>query len=276
MVYLGSKRKYVKDLVPIIQKKIEDENITVFIDCTCGGGNLTDKIDCKKVYGIDLSPTLIGLHKAAQEDFDKIPKEGSRELWDSNYSCYKKLISLLKVKKFSQLTKEDFDAIGKDKDKLYEIGAIEWYGSYSNGGFPRGFAKNTATRNYYNEAYRNHKAQSEEENYKKINFVCGDYEEEVTKILSNLEPEDKVLIYMDMPYKDTKTYSISPKFDYYRAYEWIKKTSKVVPIFVSEQELTPEFDKFLIFEKEAKRTNGRDNNFKATEKLWLVDRRDEK
>lgn len=275
MVYMGSKEKHLKDLIPIIQKKIDDENFTVFIDCCAGGANLTDKINCENVYGIDLSPTLISLHQQAQKDFSLIPEDGSREMWDENYSCYKKLVSILKTKKFSQFTEEDFKLIGKEKDKFYEIGAIEWYASFSRGGFPRGYAKNTEKRNYYKEAYRNHQKQIENENYKKINFLCGDYEEKVNEIINSYPEGTKIMVYVDMPYKNTKPYSIAPKFDYFRMYEWIKNIAKTCPVFVSEQELTAEFDKYLIFEKETKRTCGRLEHTDATEKLWLVDRRDE-
>lgn len=76
MVYMGSKRKYCKYIVPIIQKYIDEHNIVQFIDCFCGGANLADKINCKRVICNDLSPTLIALHKQAQEDFSKIPEEG--------------------------------------------------------------------------------------------------------------------------------------------------------------------------------------------------------
>jgi adenine-specific DNA methylase len=46
MTYMGSKRKYCKYIVPIIQKYIDEHNITVFADVFCGGANLTDKIQC--------------------------------------------------------------------------------------------------------------------------------------------------------------------------------------------------------------------------------------
>lgn len=50
MVYMGSKRRFAKDIVPIIQKYIDENNITEFYDCFCGGANLGDKIICKKLY----------------------------------------------------------------------------------------------------------------------------------------------------------------------------------------------------------------------------------
>lgn len=87
MTYSGSKAKLKNDIPPIINKYIKDNNITTFIDCCCGGVNLADKIICENLYAIDLSPTLIGLHKQAQKDFSKISTEGSREEWDRCYSA---------------------------------------------------------------------------------------------------------------------------------------------------------------------------------------------
>lgn len=65
MVYMGSKRRYAKDIVPIIQEYIDKNKITTFVDCFCGGGNLIDKIHCDTLIANDLSPTLIALHKMA-------------------------------------------------------------------------------------------------------------------------------------------------------------------------------------------------------------------
>lgn len=62
MVYMGSKRRYAKDIVPIIQKYINENGIKIFVDAFCGGGNLVDKINCETVIANDLSPTLIALH----------------------------------------------------------------------------------------------------------------------------------------------------------------------------------------------------------------------
>ena len=41
MKYMGSKRKYWKDIVPIIQRYINEHNIEVFIDAFVGAANLS-------------------------------------------------------------------------------------------------------------------------------------------------------------------------------------------------------------------------------------------
>lgn len=266
MVFLGSKNKYKNDIPPIINKYIKDNNITTFIDCFCGGANLTDKIICDNIHAIDLSPTLISLHKAAQEDFSLIPKDCDREKWDSTYAAWKRMKKIFDNKKFKDFTEEDFNLIGVP---LHEIGCIEWYASYSRGGFPRGYAKNTSTRNFYKEARKNHKEQSETDTYKKINFICDSYE----NIADIFKDSKNTLLYCDAPYKDTTAYAISKNFNYFRYYNWLKEISKIFPVFVSEQYLPPEFDKYVIWKKDVKKTCGHDHDFKATETLWLIDNR---
>lgn len=270
MTFMGSKNKYKNDIPPIINKYIQDNNIKFFIDCTCGGANLTDKIICENVYAIDLSPSLIGLHQQAQKDFSKIPIDGNREMWDNSYAAWKRMKQILDIKSFEDFTEDDFNKIVMP---LYEIGCMEWYASFSNGGFPRGYAKNSSTRNYYQEAWRNHKKQSETDRYKAISFLCGDYQNIIAKYINNIQNMDTIL-YIDPPYKDTKPYAISKNFNYMRLYQWLKIISEKIPIFVSEQYLPSEFDKFKIWEKEVKRTSGSNNNFKAKETLWLIDRRE--
>ena len=78
---------------------------------------------------------------------------------------------------------------------------------------------------------------------------------------------------MTLRIKNTAGYGISKNFDYTRLYNWLSNISKTYPIFVSEQSLPEEFDKYKIWEKETNRTCGTSNNFKAKETLWLIDRR---
>lgn len=257
MVYMGSKRKYCKDIVPIIQKYIDEHNITTFVDAFCGGANLADKIKCENVIANDLSPTLIAIHKKVQSNPSEVPEHCTREDWDTAYNDWK-------------IIKKTMDE-GYEHPKVettypyWKIGAIEWYASFSNGGFPRGYAKPSHDRDYYNEAYRNHQKQSQEENYKKIHFQQGDYRF-IVSCHSGAWPN--TLVYCDSPYKGTKPYAINPKFNFEEYYDWLRIASQYYPIFISEQEMPEDFP--VIWEKDVKRTAGKDNNFKAIEKLYLI------
>lgn len=240
MVYMGSKAKYASHIVPILQKAIDDNNITTYIECFVGGANIIDKIKCETRIGYDRSDTLIALLTQAQDDWDQILKDGNRELWDKGKGYVK-------------------DGVMPEDMTLAEIGAMEFFASFSNGGFPRGYAKNTTTRNYYKEAYRNMEAQAPY--LKNIEFKCQSYWE--------LDPNTKnCVIYCDPPYQGTKHYGYanSPKMDYEHFWNWIREISKHNIVYVSEQNAPEDFE--VIWTQEVKRTCGSDNNFKAVEKLF--------
>ena len=256
MVYLGSKKKYVKDIAPIINNYIKENQIEIFIDCFCGGANLADSINCNTVICNDLSPTLIALHQQMQSDSSVIPKHGDREWWDIANAEYRRLLS--NFSKDLEIWKQESFI------PLWKIGAIEWYSSYSRGGFQKGYAKSTATRDYYNEAYRNHLKQSQTDNYKKIQFVQGDYRQ--------LEIPINSLIYCDSPYKSTQGYMIEKDFNFNEYYNWLREKSKFNPIFISEQSMPDDFK--IAWEKtDVKRTLALHEHTKACEKLFFIDNR---
>lgn len=89
MVYMGSKSKYANQIVPILQKAIDDNNVTTYIECFCGGCNIIDKIKCENKYAFDRSDTLIALLDLASKNFDAIPKDGNREMWDKGKAYIK-------------------------------------------------------------------------------------------------------------------------------------------------------------------------------------------
>lgn len=262
MNYMGSKSRICKYIIPIINNYIKENNIENFYDCFTGGGCVADKILCKNVYANDYACDIIELHKTAQTNFDKIPISCNKEEWNEAKDAYKIVLNLLKNKSYSHFTKEDFNKIGMD---LYRIGAIRILASYCSGGFAKGYAKDSKTRKYYNERWRNYKQQSESSNFKKIKFMSSDYKQ--------IKFQPNSVLYCDSPYKGTNSYDIDKNFDFDAYYTWLRETSKIYPIFVSEQNLPEEFDKFLIWQKEHNRTIGVTNNFKVIEKLWLIDDR---
>lgn len=255
MVFMGSKAKYKKYIIPIINKYIRKNNITNFYDIFCGGANLIDDVICENLYANDLSPTLIALHKQMQKDYTIIPETGNRQWWDDAYTDYKRLMKNFEIKE--EIWEKEASM------PLWQIGAIEWYSSFSRGGFPRGYAKTTGGRDYYNEGYRNHLQQFRNSNYKKIHFSQGNYKDLII-------PEN-ALIYADSPYRNTKPYAINPKFNYEEYYNWLREKSKTNPIFISEQEMPNDFE--IVWQMETTRQAGRDHSFKACEKLYFMDNR---
>ena len=241
MVYMGSKAKYAKYIVPILQKTIDENNITTYIECFVGGANIIDKIKCENRYGYDRSDTLIALLSTAAEDFDKVLKDGNRELWDKGKGYVK-------------------DGIMPEDMTLADIGAMEFFASFSSGGFPRGYAKNTESRNYFQEGYRNMEKQAP--NLKGINFKCQNYWE--------LEPVQNAVIYLDPPYQNTKHYGYAnqEKMDYDKFWNWVREISKNNYVFISEQVAPDDFE--VVWTQQVKRTAGKDNNFKAVEKLFKL------
>ena len=240
MVYMGSKAKYAKYIVPILQKTINENNVDTYIECFVGGANIIDKIQCKNKYGFDRSDTLIALLDQASKNFDLISVSGSREMWDKGKAYVK-------------------DGIMPEDMSLADIGAIEFFASYCKGGFPRGYANNTSTRNYYEEARENLRQQAP--NLKGITFKCQNY--------WDLDPNIcNAVIYCDPPYQNTKFYGYTKdKMDYNKFWNWVRNISKNNFVFVSEQNAPEDFK--TIWEQEAIRTVNKSNDFKAMEKLFI-------
>lgn len=236
MVYMGSKSRYAKYIVPILQKIIDTNHIENYIEPFVGGANIIDKIKCKNRYGSDLSESLIALLCAAQNNIEDIPICGSREMWD------------LAKKNSPELT-------------LVERGAIEWFSSYNGRGFPGGYISNT-DRNYYDERYRNLSAQAK--SLKGIEFLCLDY----TSLIENV---DNALIYCDPPYFGTKAYGINTKFDHSTFWNWAKEKSKHSIVLVSEETIPLNKSEYnILWEKEVKRTMLGSETTLRTEKLIII------
>ena len=79
---MGSKSRIAKDIVPIIQKYINDNEITSYIEPFCGGANVIDKIKCKNRIASDINPYLVALLKRVQNK-ENLYEEVSKELYDT-------------------------------------------------------------------------------------------------------------------------------------------------------------------------------------------------
>ena len=139
MKYVGSKNRLSKDLVPIIQGLIDENNITHYWEPFCGGANMIDKIKCKNRFGSDIHPYLIALLKQAQTDISVFPET---------------------------ITEEEYKSVRANPQNY-----PDWWG-----GYPRGYKNDKVTpRDICNETIRNIIKQAP--NLKDIKFDCRSFEQ---------------------------------------------------------------------------------------------------
>lgn len=245
MKYMGSKNRLAKEIVPIIQKYIDDNNIENYLEPFVGGANIIDKIKCKHKYGSDNHKYLIALLKNLNR-LNELPEFITREHYSDVRNCYNNNLNIY---------------------ESWYIGAIGFLSSYNGRFFDGGYAGVVNTkigkeRNYYKESYNNLLSQSC--NLKDVTFKCCDFRD--------IKPIKNYVVYCDIPYKNTKQYSTSKDFPYEEFYDWCKKMSKNNIVLISEYNMPKEFE--CIWEKETKTSmdNNRksnDNKNNRTEKLFI-------
>ena len=243
MKYMGSKSRIAKDIVPIIQKYINDNNISTYIEPFVGGANIIDKIKCNSKIASDIQKYLIALYNNLEKLLD-LPDFVTKEHYSEVRSCFNE-------------NKHNYDD--------WYIGAIGFLASYNGRFFDGGYAgivntKAGTVRNYYDEAKRNLLEQVK--NLKNINFFCGDYEYFGYDKLSDC------CIYCDIPYANTKQYSSSKNFDYDRFWNFAEKASKNNIVIVSEHVAPKKWE--CIWEQDIKRTINNSKRIQSTEKLFVL------
>lgn len=219
---MGSKSRIAKDIVPIIQKCIDDNNISTYIEPFVGGCNIIDKVKCQFRYGSDTNEYLIALFKHLQTGGKLLP-EVTRELYSEVRANYK----------------------NGDYDNWY-IGNIGFLASYNgrwfDGGYARAGYEKTKTgkryRDYYREAKDNIEAQMQ--NLTDVVLSVKDYREIISLNVS--------MIYCDPPYKNTKQFANATNFDYEEFWDKVREWSKDHFVLVSELDAPRDF--ICIFEKQ--------------------------
>lgn len=210
MKYVGSKNRLSKDLVPIIQEFIDDNNIKHYYEPFVGGCNLIDKIKCENKYGSDIHPYLIALLKQAQTDTSVFPETISEEKY-----------------KLVRVNPQNYPD--------WYVGLVGFCASYNGkwwGGYANGVKTKIGTiRNYTDEAIRNLVKQSP--NLKDIKFDCFSFE--FNTHLSNY------VIYCDIPYRNSTKYA-TDDFPYERFYDWAREMSKDNIVLVSEYWMPDDFE----------------------------------
>lgn len=81
MVYMGSKNRLAKYLVPIIQNYIT-EDTRGYLEPFVGGANMIDKIQCNNKIGCDIHKPLIALLNKAKDDSESLPTNITKEEYE--------------------------------------------------------------------------------------------------------------------------------------------------------------------------------------------------
>lgn len=234
MKYVGSKNRLSKDLVPIIQKFIDDNNIKHYYEPFVGGCNLIDKIKCENKYGSDIHPYLIALLKQAQADTSIFP---------------------------NTITEEEYKSVRANQQNYpdWYVGLVGFcsFGGKWWGGYPRGYKADGVTpRDICNETIRNLIKQAP--NLRDIEFSCENY----VNCGYGLKG---YVIYCDIPYKDSIKYA-TVNFDYKEFYDWCKYMSQHNIVLVSEYWMPDDFE--CIWSKTLKCTLDKNSRTDKVEKLF--------
>lgn len=243
MKYMGSKSRITKYIVPIIQKYIDDNGITTYIEPFVGGANVIDKIQCKNRYGTDKNKYLISLLQYVQSG-KPLYEAVSKELYDK--------------------ARDAFNNGDASEFEDWQIGNIGFLASYNGRWFDGGYAKpgyektksGLRYRDYYNESKNNLLNQAQ--NLTDIKFESCDYLE--------LHPNN-TLVYCDPPYKGTKQFANAVRFDYDLFWETMRKWSKNNIVIVSEEHAPDDFT--CIWEQSVSRSINANNKSKSIEKLFI-------
>lgn len=238
MIYMGSKNRIAKYILPIILK--DRKYSQYYVEPFAGGMNTIDKVDGKRIAS-DKNKHLIAMWKGLQKDKER-PYEISRELYSKARAEY------------NNDTNIDLDD--------FTIGWIGWMASYNGRFFDGGYSGHSVgnpNRDYIGENIRNIEKQTAL--IKNVDFRCGDYQD--------LDIPPCSIIYCDIPYKDTKQYATSKDFCHDTFWQWCRDKSKEGhTVFVSEYNAPSDFK--CVWEMQLTNSMHQANTYKTTEKLFTL------
>ena len=230
MVYMGSKNRIAKELIPIITKDLKPNQW--YVEPFVGGANMIDKIEHPYKLGADNNKYLIALLEAVQNG-QELPE---------------------------YITKDEYIAVKTNKDNYpdWYVGFVGFICSF-RGKFFGGYSgycttKTGIQRNYIKECINNILKQ----NLDGIKLVCSSYDA--------LDIPANSVIYCDPPYNGTTKYKDS--FDSDAFWQWCRdKAKEGHTVYVSEYNAPEDFK--CIWEKQINSNLG-DTSKTATEKLFTI------
>ena len=240
MVYMGSKNRIAKYLLPFLTKYLTLDRW--YVEPFAGGMNIMDKVNYPKRLASDANNYLIAMWRwLVEKDYD-FPKGITKE----NYSYYRDL--------FNQ---RGFNNDGTTLDEAM-IGWVGFMSSVNGRFYGGGYCSCQQKRDYVKEHINNIIAQKD--GLKSVVFKCGSYDE--------IDIPENSVIYCDPPYKSTKTYKISTIFDYDRFWQWSRdKTAQGNDVLISEYQAPKDF--IPIWQMELTNSMHQTNTYKPIEKLFV-------
>lgn len=238
MIYMGSKSRIAKHILPIILKYRKPEQW--YVEPFAGGMNTIDKVDGNRIAS-DKNKYLIAMWKGLQDDKDR-PYTIDRELYSRAREEY------------NNGTNIEFDN--------FMIGWIGWMASYNGRFFDGGYSGHSVgknSRDYIGENIRNTEKQIP--NIINVILKSEDYQD--------VELPNGILIYCDIPYKDTKQYATSKDFCHDTFWQWCRDRHKQGhTIFVSEYDAPDDFK--CVWEMQVTNSMHQTKTYKPTEKLFTL------
>ena len=230
MVYMGSKNRIAKELIPIITKDLKPNQW--YVEPFVGGANMIDKIEHPYKLGADNNKYLIALLEAVQNG-QELPEH---------------------------ITKDEYIAVKTNKDNYpdWYVGFVGFVCSFRGkffGGYSGYYTTKTGIqRNYIKERINNILKQ----NLDGIKLVCSSYDA--------LDIPANSVIYCDPPYNGTTKYKDS--FDSDAFWQWCRdKAKEGHTVYVSEYNAPEDFK--CIWEKQINSNLGGTSKT-ATEKLFTI------
>ncbi|WP_235673222.1 DNA adenine methylase [Bacillus altitudinis] len=231
---MGSKARLAKDLSPLINTMIKENQIKTYIEPFVGGANMIQHIICDTKIGSDNNEYLVHMWNAVKGGWIP-PEEISKELYNE-------------IKQ----NKDNFE-----KELVAVVGFCSTYNAKWFGGYAGKVDTKIGTvRDYYDEAVRNILKQVDQ--LKDVEFLNADY--------THFSDYKNALIYCDPPYQGTTQYGTSNDFHYERFWDWVREMSYNNIVLVSEYNAPDDFE--VIFEKTLTTTLDKNSRKKDTEKLF--------
>lgn len=236
MIYMGSKNRIAKHLIPIMVEAANNAGITTWVEPFVGGGNMIDKVpDRFKRIGHDFNEHVIYAMCDIRDRAEYLPES---------------------------ITEEYYKEIRGNNPEVFNswLRFVASFGGKFDCGLARGKNSVGEYRNYISESKRNALKQSPK--IRGVEFIHSDYKD--------LDINNS-LIYCDSPYQSATGYSTG-SFNHEEFFDWCRlMAAKGNLVFVSEYNAPDDFE--CVWQGEQK-TNFSSSRKKAThnavEKLFTI------